>query len=201
MSREKKVPMTAITVSDRVRLENCEHVIRRGLKTFVEVGVALAEVRDSRLYRERYWNFADYCDRRWKLSRPRAYQLIDEAQTVKALPSPLSKILDNSEKARAVAALPAADRVPVLKLAAATAAAEGRNLTARDIREAAEPADLSAMADKSAPAAATPFPLSLSLAQPALEIIRRLSPANQNEKAALEHILKEVQQRLSQTKQ
>jgi hypothetical protein len=32
-----------------------------GIKTFIEVGSALLEIRDDRLYRESYGTFDDYC--------------------------------------------------------------------------------------------------------------------------------------------
>jgi phage N-6-adenine-methyltransferase len=47
------------------RLAECEAVIERGLATFVEVGNALLEIRDDRLYRETHRTFEDYCRERW----------------------------------------------------------------------------------------------------------------------------------------
>jgi hypothetical protein len=169
-------------------------VIARGIKTFVEVGCALAKVRDSRLYRERYWNFADYCERRWKMSRQRGYELIEAAAVVKALPANLSGIPVNSEKALALAKFPPAERAPVLAQAAEAAATAGRKLTARDIREAA-PKKLSANCGQKSPAPAEPT--ALSLATPAIEEIRRIPAEAINEKAALHLILTRVQERLS----
>ena len=56
-----------------------------GLKTFIEVGRALTEIRDRRLYRESHGNVEAYCGERWKMSRPRAYELIYAAQVGEAL--------------------------------------------------------------------------------------------------------------------
>ena len=50
-----------LTVSEAERLDACEQVIERGLATFVDVGTALLEVRDSRLYRVAYPTFEAYC--------------------------------------------------------------------------------------------------------------------------------------------
>lgn len=66
-------------------LDECEAVIERGLATFVEVGDALAEVRDLRLYRSTHETFEAYCEQRWGLSRKRAYDLIGAAEVVGAL--------------------------------------------------------------------------------------------------------------------
>lgn len=61
-------------------LEQLEAVIERGLQLFYEVGDALAEVRDRRLYREAGCStFEAYCRDKWGISRPRAYQMIDAA--------------------------------------------------------------------------------------------------------------------------
>jgi hypothetical protein len=61
------------------RLSELETTIERGLKTFVEVGNALAEIRDSRLYRESYATFEDYCRERWGMSKRHAVSCIAAA--------------------------------------------------------------------------------------------------------------------------
>lgn len=62
--------------SEVVHLKRCEAIIERGLCSFLEVGKALLEIRDRRLYRS-YGSFEDYCRDRWGLKRQRAYELID----------------------------------------------------------------------------------------------------------------------------
>jgi hypothetical protein len=47
-------------------LAQCEGVIERGMKSFIEVGTALLKIRDERLYRENYGTFEEYCRKRWK---------------------------------------------------------------------------------------------------------------------------------------
>lgn len=71
-----------LTVSEAERLDACEQVIERGLATFVDVGAALLEVRDSRLYRMAYPTFEAYCAERWNMVASRARQLIAAANTV-----------------------------------------------------------------------------------------------------------------------
>jgi hypothetical protein len=61
------------------RLQELEQVIQQGLVTFVEVGTALAEIRDSRLYRWTHDTFAEYCDQRWGMTTRRARQVMDAA--------------------------------------------------------------------------------------------------------------------------
>jgi ribosomal protein L37AE/L43A len=70
---------TALTAGERVDLTAAETFIEKGLETFIEVGQALAEIRDRRLYRADYSTFEECAHDRWLLSRTRAYQLIDAA--------------------------------------------------------------------------------------------------------------------------
>lgn len=77
-------------MAEKQRLEVLESVIDAGMQTFVHVGNALLEIRDGRLYRQTHSTFEDYCRERWGMSRPRAYQLIEAAETV----SNLSTIVD-----------------------------------------------------------------------------------------------------------
>jgi hypothetical protein len=63
-------------------LTECEAVIERGLAAFVEVGGALARIRDERLYRETHGTFEDYCKDRWKFSRQTGYDLMQTAEVV-----------------------------------------------------------------------------------------------------------------------
>lgn len=62
-----------------------EEVIERGLQTFVEVGQALAEIRDQKLYRGEFGTFEEYCSQRWQLARTRAYELISASETAKGM--------------------------------------------------------------------------------------------------------------------
>ena len=46
-----------------------ETTIESGLHSFMEVGNALAEIRDKRLYRAAFGSFTDYCRERWGIER------------------------------------------------------------------------------------------------------------------------------------
>lgn len=93
------------------RLTELEAVIERGLQTFVDVGTALMEIRDSRLYRESHGTFEDYCRERWGMVRQQANRLIAAAEAVENL-EPVGSILPTSEsQVRPIAQLePAAQR-------------------------------------------------------------------------------------------
>ncbi len=57
-------------------LHYCEGIIQTGLKTFYEVGNALATIRDNRLYRAEHSTFEHYCQAKWDMTKKRANQLI-----------------------------------------------------------------------------------------------------------------------------
>lgn len=74
-----------ITLDERSRLYQLEETIRQGLNTFVDVGNALLEIRDKRLYRQEYSTFEEYCREQWNIKRQRAYELMGAADVVKNL--------------------------------------------------------------------------------------------------------------------
>lgn len=67
---------------EKQRFTECELVIERGIKTFVDVGSALLEIRDNRYYREGFATFEEYCRERWGFARSTAYQYIAAAEVV-----------------------------------------------------------------------------------------------------------------------
>ena len=69
-----------LALTEKTALAQAEGTIERGLKTFYEVGAALMEIKDGRLYREGFKTFEDYCRERWGVSRIRAHQLIDSVR-------------------------------------------------------------------------------------------------------------------------
>ena len=83
---------------DDQRLAELEKTIARGKKTFVEVGLALAEIRDLRLYRREYSGFEEYCREKWGWKRAHAYRLIDAAEIVKL--SPIGDKIKTESQAR-----------------------------------------------------------------------------------------------------
>lgn len=74
-----------LTVIENRRLEELEGVIAKGLKNFYDVGCALMEIRDSRLYQREHLTFEAYCKKRWAMTRRHANHLIGSAKVVDAL--------------------------------------------------------------------------------------------------------------------
>jgi hypothetical protein len=71
--------------AERRRLADLERVVERGLQTFYEVGSALLEIREGRLYRETHKTFEGYCRERFGFSSSRGRQLIAATRTVTAV--------------------------------------------------------------------------------------------------------------------
>jgi hypothetical protein len=126
----------SITIPESKRLIALEKTIKTGKRTFCAVGQALAEIRDSKLYRADYGTFEQYCSQKWGWKKAHAYRLIEAAETVKK--SPIGDKIQTESQAREVAKVPEEKRAQVIDIASSKAESEDRPLTARDIAEAAE---------------------------------------------------------------
>jgi hypothetical protein len=97
-----------LSVDARKRLETCEAVIAQGLRTFYEVGSALLEIRQNRLYRETHETFESYCRERWAMPQQSATRLIRAAETVNNLKSePIGSVPNHESQVRPLTALSA----------------------------------------------------------------------------------------------
>lgn len=121
-------------------LSDCEAVIERGLGTFVEVGQALLDIRDSRLYGESHGTFEDYCRERWGMSRRHANRTIEAADVAGVL-GPIGPTPPTEAVARELAPLRSEPTRMAEAWAEATenAKAEDRPVTAKDVRRAVKP--------------------------------------------------------------
>jgi hypothetical protein len=76
----------AISAPERTRLAELETVVEQGLQTFIDVGLALKEIRDSKLYRQTHATFENYLDKRWQMSRRTGYKYIEAVGVVQNVP-------------------------------------------------------------------------------------------------------------------
>lgn len=126
------------------RLSQLETVIERGLTTFVDVGMALAEIREDRLYRKEFDTFEDYCREKWKISRIQAYRLMSGAEAVQEMEMlPVGNIhvptVTNERQARELAKIKdPVVRTEVWEMANEQAETQRQAVTAKIIRKAAE---------------------------------------------------------------
>jgi hypothetical protein len=128
--------METLTTQETVRLCELERIIQKGKDTFVEVGTALAEIRQSRIYRATWKTFEDYCQERWNFSRVRAHQMIEAAQAVEDVKSSLHGTPKSSVQAEKLAKVTPEKREEVWNKANEAAKQEGKPVAARHVEAA-----------------------------------------------------------------
>lgn len=79
------IELSALNSAEQVQLNLCETIIEKGYNTFIEVGNALFDIRNNKLYREKHSTFEEYCKQKWQIKRQRAYELMDAASIVNTL--------------------------------------------------------------------------------------------------------------------
>lgn len=124
-----------LTVEEALDLSKLEKVIAKWQHVFVEVGNALLEIRDRRLYRKAYGSFNEYCEAKWGWGERRASQLIQAAIVVQQLPASHSTMVPSERVARAVAKVPKERRAEVVE---AAAQATNGHVTAQAVEVAAK---------------------------------------------------------------
>lgn len=122
-----------LTLEESARLIALEKTIAATLDSFIECGNALAEIRDSKLYRIEHKTFEDYCREKWNISRVHAHRLTAAAETVKMLP--MGNKPKSERQARPLARLPEEKRAEAWQKAV-EASPTGRP-TAREVEVAA----------------------------------------------------------------
>lgn len=130
---------TSLSKQEQTRKSELVSVVKRGMATFVEVGRALQEIRDEKLYRDSHKTFEKFCGEEFEISRPRAYQLIEAAVVVDDLSKKLDKnapIPERDSQARELASVPPEQQVEVWQEAVQDA--EGEQPTVAQVRAAVE---------------------------------------------------------------
>ncbi len=116
-------------------LVECEEVIERGMQTFVEVGQALAEIRDSRLYLEGYDRFEDYCKERWGWNASRARQICSASEISERIASVTIVTPLCESQVRPLTKLQPAEQPAAWNEAVELAEERGEQVTARVVQE------------------------------------------------------------------
>jgi len=132
-------PQETLTELEQSKLAQCERTISKGLAQFVDVGNALLEIRDQRLYRAEYKNFDSYCRAKWGWSYQRSNQYIASANVAKTLTTAGCESVPASERqARELSTLPPDKQPEAWSRANEMAAKENRPVETHDVREAAK---------------------------------------------------------------
>ncbi len=119
-----------MSIRESQRLAELEKVIAKGQKTFVEVGLALAEIRDLRLYKREYSGFEEYCQKKWGWTRQYVNYQIAGARVKAALPEKVATMVATERQARELGKVPTERRADVVE----GIVAEGKPVTAAEIR-------------------------------------------------------------------
>lgn len=125
--------LSPLNSAEASALNHCERRIHEGLGRFRDVGLALASIRDNRLYRATDATFEIYCRERWQWSRQRAHQMIECAEVAASLPGDCQPLVDNERQARELAKVEPEKRAEVL-----SKAAQAGPVTAKAIKQAAQ---------------------------------------------------------------
>jgi hypothetical protein len=129
----KELSVDPLNVVEQGELRKAEAIIEKGQQMFMDVGNALATIRDGKLYRETYKTFDAYCKERWKFDRTYAHRLITAAVTVENVAH--GQQITTERQARELAKVPKEKLGAVLERAIDKA--DGKKLTAATIKEAA----------------------------------------------------------------
>jgi hypothetical protein len=128
--------LDVLSLQESKRLIELESIIKSGKQTFVDVGIALAEVRDGKLYKADHSTFEDYCQSKWGWTKQHAYRLIECAPIAKS-----NTRVTSIRQAQEAAKVPEEKREEVVSKAAEAAKAEDRPMTAADIKTQAASLD------------------------------------------------------------
>ena len=124
-----------ITTQEASRRKVLEKTIAKGIGTVIKVGEALIEIKESRLYRDKFKNFAEYCDKKWGFTRMRAHQLIEAATVQKELPEDVKKFYTKTSQLNALAELPKEERAAAAKEIIESVKTKGGKITADVIKQ------------------------------------------------------------------
>lgn len=94
-----------LDVAERARLQELESIVENGLQIFYEVGKALDEIREQKLYRETHKSFEAYCREKWAIARRTADQFIGAARVIENLSAIALKIPTKENQVRPLAGL------------------------------------------------------------------------------------------------
>jgi hypothetical protein len=102
-----------LPAAEAAQLAQHETAIERGIKAFYEVGSALTDIRDRKLYRAEYGTFEEYAAKRWGMSRSHAYRMIEAAGVVSPIGDTGLPLPSNEGQARELSRVPETERAAV----------------------------------------------------------------------------------------
>ena len=128
--------MSDLTTGESKDFKRLDAIVQAGLKTFIEVGTALAEIRDRELWRENFISFVDYTES-YGWSKTHAYRLIESAKTAISVSQIWENATPNESQSHELAAAGEKASEAWVK-ALEIAAAQGKAATASICKEAVQ---------------------------------------------------------------
>ena len=100
-----------LSVTEQQRFRELQVEVDRNLTGFIRCGRALLEIRESRLYRERYATFTEFARERFALGRSQADQICQSTQVYETLKDSGVQVPENVPEItlRPISRLPAGD--------------------------------------------------------------------------------------------
>ncbi len=124
-----------LTKAEQQKLEELEQIVSDNLVAFYEVGKALYQIRDEKLYRQLHKTFEDYCKDKWGMARNYANKLVAACEVVDNLGTFVPKPA-NEAQARPLTPLPPEQQQEAWREAVETAP-KGK-VTAKHVAEVVE---------------------------------------------------------------
>jgi hypothetical protein len=134
VSNELTESRMSLTPIEKTNLVELETTITKNLNAFYEIGFALMQIKENRLYREQYTTFEAYCKAKWNFAANYARRLIASSRVVDNIKSVPTGTIPQSERTiRPLASLPP-DQQPKAYQKAVETAPDGK-VTTRHVEE------------------------------------------------------------------
>ena len=130
---------SGLTKQEKTELEKLCAVIEDGLSKFLEVGKALMEINERKLYRETHGTFEAFVSERFGISRAHAYRMIEAAEVESELSpiwrqTPIATEIKTEGQFRELAKVGTEALPDIVEKIAAKCEAEGCRPTAKVIK-------------------------------------------------------------------
>lgn len=133
-----KTPVVQLTESEVKEFDRLESIVQDGISKALEVCLALATIRDKRLYRREYDTFEEYCQERWNFTRQYASLMISASKAAEMVKPSQGQVPTTVRQGRALADVPEEKRQEVWQ--EAVEASSGNQPSASVIEAAARKA-------------------------------------------------------------
>jgi hypothetical protein len=147
---------SALSPEESARLAELEPIIQRGLTNFVEVGNALSEISDKRLYRSTHSTFKEYVEDKWCMTASHAYRLCESAEVIKNLPTECHQLVTTESQARELAKVEPEKRVEMVQAVAHVGKMTAKAIKA-EVRKQIKPAKVNEASSENDADAAKPI--------------------------------------------